>query len=150
MFVKAVKFNRKTAVFIIIASAAVIAAIILIAGKGSSGASPRSQAAKTNQDRVDYLAACGWEVEAEPVREQSVIIPREMDGVIAEYNELQKQQGFDLAEYGGLELEMYCYRVTNYPNCSDEVWASLYIYNNRVVGGDIHSTAMDGFMHGLK
>ena len=44
----------------------------------------------------------------------------------------------------------YTYRVTNYECSTDTVLAQLFVYRNRVIGGDIHATAMDGFMHGLR
>ncbi len=69
---------------------------------------------------------------------------------MAEYNALQLQQGFDLRRYGGLICSMYTYRVLNYPSGDENVLAALFVYRNRVIGGDIHSTALDGFMHGLK
>jgi hypothetical protein len=45
---------------------------------------------------------------------------------------------------------MYTYAVTNYPDASQTVLADLYIYKNRVIGGDVHSTNLDGFMIGIK
>ena len=38
--------------------------------------------------------------------------------------------------------------MLNYPT-DDEVSAHLYVYNDKVIGGDISSAALDGFMHGL-
>ena len=51
---------------------------------------------------------------------------------------------------GNLSNGVYTYRVTNYAGTSDTVLAQLFVYRNRVIGGDIHATAMDGFMHGLR
>jgi hypothetical protein len=61
---------------------------------------------------------------------------------------MQKQQGCDLKRFAGKNATLYSYEVTNYPS-SDVVVADLYIINNRVVAGDIHSTSLDGFMHTL-
>ena len=55
------------------------------------------------------------------------------------------QIGYELA-IAGAET----YRVTNYECSTDTVLAQLFVYRNRVIGGDIHATAMDGFMHGLR
>ena len=44
---------------------------------------------------------------------------------------------------------MYSYRVTNEAYDGDEVLAVLYIRNGEVIGGDVHSTALDGFMVGV-
>ena len=48
-----------------------------------------------------------------------------------------------------MDCTTYTYRIMNYPGTGDTVLAQLYIYKNRVVAGDIHSTALDGFMHGI-
>ena len=61
-----------------------------------------------------------------------------------------EKQGFDLSTYAGETCTAYTYRVTNYEGSTDTVLAQLFVYRNRVIGGDIHATAMDGFMHGLR
>jgi len=40
--------------------------------------------------------------------------------------------------------------VTTYAGTSDPVLAQLFVSRTRVIGGDIHATATDGFMHGLR
>jgi hypothetical protein len=40
--------------------------------------------------------------------------------------------------------------VTNREYAGDEVLASLYVLNDRVIGGDVHSTALDGFICGVR
>ena len=89
---------------------------------------------------------------ADPATEtaQEIVIPRVFNGVFGDYNALQKQQGFDLSTYAGETCTAYTYRVTNYEGSTDTVLAQLFVYRNRVIGGDIHATAMDGFMHGLR
>ena len=65
------------------------------------------------------------------------------------YNELQKQQGFDLSQYCGEVCESYTYMLNSYPSGETGVIAQLFIYKGRVIGGDIHSASLGGFMHGL-
>ena len=147
MYVMTMKFSKKKAVMLLIALAVVLAAIVIIAGASGN----RDEGTlKSNEDRIAYLAQLGWQVEPDCLEEQTVVIPREFSDIFTEYNKLQQQQGFDLATYKGLEVQRYTYRVTNYPNAADEVEAELYIRNGTVIGGDIHSTALDGFIHGLK
>jgi hypothetical protein len=155
MFIKTVNLSRIKAVLIVVGVALLLIAIVLIAGGGSPAGAEAYRlkligGVRSNEDRVKYLADLGWVVDEEPIEEKSVLIPREFSKVFAEYNELQKQQGFDLSQYCGLEVMKYTYRVINYPNATGEVLACLYVYNNQVIGGDIHSTALDGFMHGIK
>ena len=144
MFIKTVKWNPKHGVAILIALAVLLAVLVLLIGHGGDSDDP----AAGNEERIKYLASCGWEVEPEPVETQQIVLPQELSGVIAEYNELQKSQGFDLSGFAGREATLYSYRVTNYPS-GDIVLASLYVIEGRVVAGDIHSTALDGFMHTL-
>ena len=102
-----------------------------------------------NSERVEFLNKQGLIVEPDPKREK-ITIPAEFNAAFTEYNELQKQQGFDLSTYAGETCTAYTYRVTNYEGSTDTVLAQLFVYRNRVIGGDIHATAMDGFMHGLR
>ena len=73
----------------------------------------------------------------------------EIDGVLADYNDLQRRQGFDLRPYSGLGCTVYSYIVTNYET-DEPVLCTIYLYKNRVIAGDIHSTSLDGFMHGIR
>ena len=81
---------------------------------------------------------------------RTVTLPDEVSGVIAQYNALQKQQGFDLEPYAGKEIESYTYELMNYPNGEEGVVAQLFVYKGRAIAGDIHSSALGGFMHSIK
>lgn len=150
MFFVTVKFNRKTAVSIILAVAAILIALVIIFSRSelSEGAFSSKKLSST-EERVTYLESLGWDVDPNSETEKSVLIPREFTGVYLDYNTLQKQQGFDLEKYPGTEVNMFTYIVTNYES-ADTVVASLYTYKDEVVAGDIHSTTLEGFMHGLK
>ena len=54
---------------------------------------------KSEEDRQSFLAQFGWEVSSAPTETREVTIPSEFDKVFAAYNELQKEQGFDLSKY---------------------------------------------------
>ncbi|MBR6808184.1 MAG: DUF4830 domain-containing protein [Clostridia bacterium] len=101
---------------------------------------------KTNEDRVAFLKQFGWEVEGEVKEEVTLKIPAEFDKVMKTYNELQKRSGFDLSKYKGREVTRYTYKITNYPEYDGEVLANVIIYKNRVVGGDICSADVEGFI----
>ena len=151
------KFDRKKAAFAVVIAALLIVGIILMVGafekKSSSAADTAGSGradtlVKNEKGRVAYLARNGWEVASPAESESVVMIPRTFSAVFEEYNELQKQQGFDLSQYCGTEVTMYTYRVTN-AEVDGDVIAVLYIQGNKVVGGDVHSTALDGFMTGI-
>lgn len=72
----------------------------------------------------------------------------EFDEVFTQYNDLQKTAGMDLEPYHGKRVKCWTYTVLNYPG-EEGVLAHLYIYKDKIVGGDVSSTALDGFMHGL-
>ncbi len=104
---------------------------------------------KTAEDRIGFLRQFGWEVEAEPVEEEKVTVPAEFDKVYQSYNELQNKQGFDLTKYRKKEVTRYTYRITNYPDYDGVVYANFLVYRNRVIGGDVCSEDVNGFLHGL-
>lgn len=117
------------------------------AAASTTSAAPKS--IRTNQDRVHYLASYGWEVETEPVSSQELLIPKELDESYQEYAALQAQQGFDLTKYGGKRVKRYTYEITNYPTGEQGVQVNLLICRHKVVGGEVLSPRMDGFLHGL-
>lgn len=152
MFICTLKFDRKKAVFVIAMAALVLIGIILLVGAFTGGAKTEAKAAlsaRNEKGRAAYLADCGWTVETPALSEDTVLIPKQFSPIFEEYNELQKQQGFDLSEYCGMEVTMYTYRVVDSGREGD-VLAVLYVLNGAVIGGDIHSTALDGFMCGVK
>lgn len=104
---------------------------------------------KTNEDRVTFLSRFGWTVEKDPILEEDVTIPADFDSVFSEYNNLQKTQGLDLAKYKRKGVKHYRYKLTNHPS-GGTVYANLLIYRGRVIGGDISSAAMNGFVYGFR
>ncbi len=105
---------------------------------------------KTAEDRASFLAQFGWEFDSEPVEEVTMKIPAQFDKVMNAYNELQKHQGLDLAKYRGKEVTRYTYRVTNYPDYEGTVFANVIVYKNKVIGGDVCSSDVTGFIHGFE
>ncbi len=98
---------------------------------------------KTNEDRVSFLESYGWQVGQEPSYSGVVTIPEEFNAVYEEYNELQKTLGLNLGKYRGKEVELYSYPVTN---AGETAYATLLIYKNKVIGGDVSSASPDGFI----
>ena len=104
---------------------------------------------KSNEDHIAFLAQYGWETSDTPSEEVTLTIPTEFDKIMKTYNELQKQQGLDLTKYKGKTVSRYTYEITNYPGVSGKVLANIVVYKNRVIGGDICSTDVNGFIHGF-
>ena len=145
------RISPKTRTFLLTLGAfALLAAVLVIgtcAGRTKAFSGDR---APTAEKRAAFLARCGWEVDAASEQTQEILIPEEFSPVYQDYNELQKQQGYDLAGYAGRKCTLYTYAVTNYPDKNKTVLADLYLYRDRIIGGDIHSTDLNGFMTGIK
>lgn len=106
---------------------------------------------RTDEDRVTFLRTFGWEVASPtPCHEVSFVLPKELDRVLAGYNELQREQGLDLARYLGKKVTRYTYELAGYEGYEGKVYANLLMYKNRVVAADISSADPAGFVHGLK
>ena len=105
---------------------------------------------KTPGDAANFLAQFGWEVEGTPVEEKTVTIPSEFDKIFAAYNELQKSQGLNLTKYRGKDVTRYTFAVKNYEGYEGTVWANVLVYRGRVIGGDICSADVSGFVHGFE
>ena len=151
MYVLTLKWNKKTAVAVIAAAALLLTALVLLVGGGREHTDEAVLGIRLNtcEKRVRYLASLGWEAEAESETVQQIVIPREFNAVYAKYNELQKSQGFDLSDYCGMDAELYTYRLRNHPS-GEEAFAQLILFSGEVIGGDVHSTALGGFMHGIR
>ena len=105
---------------------------------------------KTNEDRVAFLSQFGWTVNPVAVEEIEVNIPEKFDKVFVGYNEIQKRQGLDLSKYKGKKVMRYTYEITNYPDSSERVFANVIVYRNTVIGGDVCSANVGGFIHGFE
>lgn len=105
---------------------------------------------KTAEDAANFLSQFGWTVSGEPVETKTVTVPTEFDKVFAAYNEIQKAQGLNLLKYRGKEVTRYTFSVTNYPDYEGTVYASVLVFRNRVISGDICSADVSGFVHGFE
>ena len=115
----------------------------------ATSAAPNPKGVRSNQDRIAYLESYGWNVTEEPLASQELLIPDEMDESYDDYLALQEEQGFDLKQYAGKRVKRYTYEITNYPTGETGIQANLLVYRNTVVGGEVLSPRLDGFLHGL-
>ena len=117
-------------------------------GAAASAAAPKK--VKTNENRIAYLESLGWQVNPDPIAVEELLIPEEFDETYGEYLALQESQGFHLNDYCGKRVKRYTYEITNYPTGETGVQAALLIYKNTVVGGEVLSAQLNGFLHGLE
>lgn len=103
-----------------------------------------------NNSIVDYIESFGWKVEKEPLEKEIIYIPSEFSVVYENYNKLQQEQGFDLYKHRSEKVYRYTYKVLNYMD-EENVRINLLIgMNGKVLGGDICSTELNGFMEKFK
>lgn len=148
MFTK-LKSKKAAIISLIILGALMAAAVIIFSLPGSGFGLAEIIDVSDIDGREKYLNSFGWEIDRSSEECRTVTLPREFDGVMADYAEMQYEQGFCLYDYAGLDCMQYTYTVTNYEN-DCPVYATLYIRSRHVIAGDIHSAAIDGFMHGIK
>lgn len=142
--------SKKSAVILlIILGAIMVAAVICFSLPGGGFGLTEIIDVSDISGREKYLNSFGWEIDTDSEECRSITLPKEFDGIMEDYARMQYEQGFCLYDYAGFDCKQYTYTVTNYENDSP-VYASLYVRNHRVIAGDIHSAALDGFMHGIK
>ncbi len=155
MFIWSFKTSKKELLLLIIGIIMFIAAIAYVLWpKGDSQTSLLVQKgysieAETEEQRLSFATQFGWEIAEEPVEVREVVIPAQFSDVYENYNKLQMEQGFDLTQYKGERAKRWTYRITNYPGTADVVYINMLIRNGKVIGGDVCSTALNGFMHGF-
>ena len=155
MLIMATKLPRRKIALWALAAAALCCCALLVnidalqLSRGVETAAISPKDIKTNEDRVAYLQEYGWQVKGQPIATQELIIPDSFDESYAEYLALQEQQGFNLEKYTGKRVKRYTYEITNYPTGEQGVQVNLLLYRNTVVGGEVLSAQLDGFLHGL-
>ena len=153
MFVVSMKTTRGR-VWTVTAVVALLIATTLVLS-GMQGAVPTAatvadDAATVADDaaRRAFLTALGYEVDAAEAQVQEIAVPVEADENFTAYNAIQQTAGYDLSAYRGKRVKCWQYGIENYPG-KENVQANLYVYKDKVIGGDITSTADGGFCHGL-
>ncbi len=149
MMIWTTRLSKRKAAFAAAALAVAIAAVCFLSGRPEPSPAGTDTILSTNEDRVAYLQSLGWEVEPEPVETLQFLLPEELDGTYAAYNQQQLPQGYDLSRACGKQVVRYTYTVTNYPDRAEGVQANLYVCEEVPVAGDILCPGSDGFQAAL-
>ena len=149
MLVMTAKIDKKKIAMILAAAVAVVVGLFLLFG-GSNDTPTSGTAVSSNDARVAFLKSFGWEVTTSPVQSSQVRIPSEKSEVFDRYNALQKSQGYDLSAYAGKTVMRFVYKINNFPNATEPVYATLLVYKNQIIGGDVTNTAAKGAVRGFK
>ena len=116
-----------------------------------SGTGVRYDGIRTETDRRDFLSALGYRATGDAKSTVEYTMPVTLDAVLLGYNEVQKEQGFDLSDYTGKSLTRYTYEIENYEGYDGKVYANLITYRDRIVGADLTGTGEgSGFVKPLQ
>ncbi|MBE6976028.1 MAG: DUF4830 domain-containing protein [Ruminococcaceae bacterium] len=149
MLVMTAKVDKKKIALVLAAVLVLIVGCIVLFG--GDDAAPTSGASVSNNDaRVAFLKSFGWEVTTSPTESSQVKIPQESSQVFERYNALQKSQGYDLSQYAGKTVMRYVYQINNYPGATEPVYATLLVYKNQIIGGDVTDTSAKGVIRSFK
>ena len=150
MFVMTAKLSKpKLFAAAVILVGVIVAIVMLLTGQGATV--PSLPDGNSHEARAAYLATYGWSIDGIPKETQTVTIPDATENkVFARYNELQKDQGFDLLPYTGKEVIRYVYEILNYPDGTAPVYAGVLVFEGKIIGGEITDTSPNGVMHGFQ
>ena len=156
MMVMTAKVDMKKILLILAAVAALVFSLILLLGDDSSTPQESTVSAtvapsvSANDGRVHFLKSFGWDVTTSPTESSQVRIPEQSSEVFDRYNNLQKSQGYDLSQYAGKNVMRYVYKVNNYPGATQDVYATVLVYKDKIIGGDVTDTAPNGQIRGFQ
>ena len=148
MMVMTAKVDKKKIAMVIGAAALLILGAILLFG-GEDTAPTVSTGVTGNDARVAFLKDFGWDVTTSPTESSQVRIPEASSEIFDRYNALQKSQGYDLSHYAGKTVMRYVYKINNYPGATEPVYATLLVYKNQIIGGDVTDTSAKGVVRGF-
>lgn len=126
---------RKTAVLLILTG------VFLLAAGSLPDTSAEALCRRFLEDR-------GWKVGA-LLSEELLWLPEGEDPTWTAYYALQRENGFFMEKYAGKKVRKFSFRIDDHPD-GENVYANLYWYNKAIIGGDILSPALNGFMRGLE
>lgn len=147
MMILTAKVDLKKILLILLAVSVIIAGIIFFAGQQKT---ETTSAMGANDSRVKFLESFGWDVNPTPKESSQVKIPTEPGEVFRRYNALQKGQGYNLEKYAGKKVMRYVYTLNNFPGAEEPVYATVLVYKNKIIGGDVTDTAAHGKIRGFQ
>ncbi len=146
---RVIHITRRRMALMSLALGLVIGSAMLLAGCFGGDKETEVITAATNEKRVAYLEALGWQVEPQPIETLDLQLPEKLEGEWDAYAKLQKGQGLPFSEFAGQAVKRYTYTVTNYPEIPQGVQANLYLWGDQIIGGDVIFTGQGGFQTDL-
>ena len=94
----------------------------------------------------DIVKEMGYtDVEETPYEVVEFTIPQTFNKVYERYNNLLKENGYDLSPYKGKRCKRYTYLIP-----SKNIRANIIVHNGKIIGGDISGITLDGIMIPIK
>ncbi len=146
---RVIHITRRRMALMSLALGLVIGSALLLAGCFGGDKETEVITAATNEERVAYLEALGWQVEPQPIETLDLQLPEKLEGEWDAYAKLQKGQGLPFSDFAGQAVKRYTYTVTNYPEIPQGVQANLYLWGDQIIGGDVIFTGQGGFQTDL-
>ena len=116
--------------------AAIIAVILFFGEKNAGNATESiSRRVTNNEERIEYIASKGVKTAGEPFSVEEVLLPEEPDEILLQYNEIQKNSGFDFSPYYGKTVKKYVYPLLE----ETETFVTLYVFEEKIIAADIAS-----------
>lgn len=153
MFVYSVRASTVKFFGVIVLTLALLVGALIIGRTGTVTVSAETGVnfsdMKTNEDRLAFISQFGITLSGDPKEEVEFRVPDELEGVLADYNELQKSQGLDLTKYKNKKVTRYTYEIDGYGDYTGPVCVNLIIYRNTVIACDVSSADPSGFVEPL-
>lgn len=147
------KFKSKKSKIVLLSVACVLVIFIAFVGISALNYNPPKSfsvegrgtynaVVETDEDAKEFVEQFSYVAE-QLYSLQEVYVPIKFSETYMKYNELQKQQGFDMDPYKGEKCKMYVYKLKDYEIDNAQAYMSVIVYRNRVIGGHI-STMIKG------
>ena len=155
MFICSVKATTLRFLGIVLLSVTVLVGMTVFGISGEEASPTESQISvryeniRTETDRRAFLAAFGYEADGDAKSTAEYTLPKALDAVLLGYNELQKEQGLDLAPYVGKTVTRYTYEIKNYEGYEGTVYANLIVYRHKIIGADLTGVGEEPFVRAL-
>lgn len=154
MFIVSVRASTLKFCGTLLAGIILVTVLVAVLPSGSAGNAPVKEVVRYDniesyEDMSEFLMEYGWKASAQPEKDEEVVIPGQFVGVFAEYNRLQKTQGFDLESYAGKQVHRVEFRIENFDKKQEPTLAVLFVYRERIVGGHLCSADPFGFVCAL-
>lgn len=148
MFFVNLKLTKKRTFLFAVFSIFILICALCVGYKSEYNTSKSVAVGNDAEDIRNYLTS--FELELGEITVDKIYVPYEFNDVYINYNLIQQSQGFDLSDFKGKDLTRYTAQITNYTDFNGDVFAEVLVFNKKIVGADIYSTAADGFIVALK